>query len=137
MAIEISELAVGAVAYFDVLTINSNPAIDKPPGPTPRNGPFLCVQVIGEISTWTALTWTARPERLYIEPEWRERGTAAWHRGTPYISDGANTYIGPNAEFSAASTTADTYRPETRQWVNADGIAAALKYIQDRGGALQ
>lgn len=130
------ELSAGVVAYFDVEKLNGDQCVSSPASPTTRNGPFLCVQVVEGQSTWTPLTWTYRPERLYIEPEWREGGTTAWHKGTPYLNDGAITYVGENIAFVEASTGADTYKPETRQRVNAAGMQAVLNEIASRNGAL-
>jgi hypothetical protein len=130
------EVSPGAVAYFDVGILNAATAILKPANPTTRNGPFLCLQVVGESSSWTALTWTGRPERLFIEKAWREGGTTAWQNGTPYVNDGAITYRGPNASFIAAAAVADTYRPETRQRVSTAGVAAAVAEVTHRAGGL-
>ena len=136
MPLLLEEISVGVVAYFDVKKLNRDQRITPPAHPTNRNGPFLCVQLVEGRSTWTALTWKFREERLFIKPEWRDGGTEAWNNRTPYINDGAITYIGENGAFVEASAIADTYMPETRQRVNAAGVEAALIVIARRNGAL-
>lgn len=136
MPIAPQEIAVGVVAYFDVNVLDNAPNIQKPPSPTTRSGPFLCVQIAGEWSVWAPLTWTVRPERLLIKPEWREGGTAAWRNRSPYLNDGATTYVGDTDTFIAASATADKYIPSTRQRVSALGVEAVVSEIKARGGRL-
>ncbi|MBK1674936.1 hypothetical protein CKO35_16925 [Ectothiorhodospira shaposhnikovii] len=136
MSLSTGEVAVGIVAYFDVAILNADAKIQKPASPTTRNGPFLCVQIVGTKSTWTPLSWTPRTERVFIESAWREGGTKAWHSGTPYLNDGSTTYRGETAVFVAAAAVADTYNPETRQKVSAAGVAVIINEIQQRGGGL-
>jgi len=136
MALASHEIAVGVVAYFDVKALNADPRVQLPRNPTPRNGPFVCVAVKGDRSTWTPLTYSERDERLEIADEWRIDGTDAWHKKTPYLNDGAVTYTADNNAIVDAAATADTYRPETRQRVSPEGIEAVLKEIASRGGSV-
>jgi len=136
MALTIPELAIGVVAYFDVSALNVDRRVQPPPSPTPRNGPFVCVQVVHGRSTWAPLTWTHQSHRVLIEQQWRLGGTKAWREGTPYMNDGSTTYVGENEAFIEATATADTYLPHTRQRVSEQGVEALLANIRSRGGKL-
>lgn len=134
MSITLAEVVCGVVAYFDVVMLNADARVTKPAAPTPRNGPFMCFEVDDYRSGWAPLTWQSKVERIEIEPAWRTGGTEAWKKNTPYLNDGATTYVGPTEAFVDAARSADTYRTETRQFVSAAGVTAVLSEINRRGG---
>jgi hypothetical protein len=133
------EIAPGAVAYFRVTVLNADEQLVRPEHRTPRDGPFLCFQSDGEWSAWTPLTTQGppeRPERLKIRDEWKLHGSSEWQKTAQYLTDGRNSYVGPDASFVAAAAHELTFTaPVRRPCVTADGVDAVVQEVRARGGA--
>jgi hypothetical protein len=103
--------------------------------PTPRAGPFVCVKVDGDLTTWAGLTGQGRHERLRIDEKWRLGGWSRWSRewgddgsGGQYLTDAANLWIGPRETFSAASRQPQFDR-EDQARISEEGVLAILVEI--------
>ncbi|HJP89036.1 MAG TPA: hypothetical protein VJ850_08385 [Candidatus Limnocylindrales bacterium] len=134
MPLRPEDIDPGAVAYFEVAFLNSDPLVTGPAHPTNRNGPFVCYDHVNGQSAWSAITSQERPERLYLEPQWRQGGSNAWRNGAQYLNDGATTYAGPDASFIAAAINEAPMNP--RPTLSADGVAAVIVAVRARGGTI-
>ncbi len=135
-----SDIFVGVVAYMDVETLNNDPRIEVPVSPVPRNGPFVCIRMIGRTSVWAHLVGR-QPRydyRLEIPTKWRFGGTDLW-RTSPgcFLGDGATTYTGPNEAFVHAARGDKYYigrRIYTPPRISMEGVQAILGVVAMRTG---
>jgi hypothetical protein len=136
MPLSLHEVAPGAVAYFDHEVLLADPRIDRNDDSLNRPGPFVCVQVVGKESVWSAVTSEWRAERLLIEQEWRQGGSQRWVDQNQYLVDGLSTYLGPTDAFLRAAVRRIALAPHTRPQVLEQGIVAILAEIDKQGGPL-
>lgn len=136
MPLPLEEVKLGAVAYFDHTVLLSDPDIDRDDDGLNRPGPFVCVQIDGDKSVWCAVTSEHRPERLLLQPQWRENGSRQWRTTPQYLVDGLNTYLGPIASFIRAAAAETPFVAYPRPSLNQDGVAAVLAEIEKQGGPL-
>ena len=138
MPLAINEITIGAIAYFDVNTLNPDPLIIKSGDPVSRSASgnqFVCYKVVGAESYWAPLTGSSRPERLPIDPAWVKNPYGALAAGKVSLQDGKNTYHGPSASFVAADVAEQPFF-KGRPIISGAGIAAIKQVIGSRGGAL-
>jgi hypothetical protein len=95
---------------------------------------FVCYKIEGPASWWAPLTSTARTERVRIDPSWLSCHRGKLGDGGVYLQDGKNTYAGPTQSFIAASKNEVLIGP--RAYLSADGVAAIVAEVKNRGGAL-
>lgn len=125
-----AEFQPGLVLWIDQKMLMDDPTVDE--SFAQRYGtmrPFVCVDVVGNRSTWTPLTGQHRVERLRIEREWRSGGELPWRVGETYLNDGANTYTGPSTAFVAANSKERTV-PSKRARISDQGLAAVRAEIE-------
>jgi hypothetical protein len=134
MPLRAEDIAAGAVAYFDVGTLNADEDVSRPAFPTTRNGPFVCYQQVGNQSVWTPITTQFRRERLEIKAEWRSGGSPAWRENDQFVNDGATTYGGPADAFVWAASDEAPF--DVRPAVTEPGVAAIVAEVRQRGGTL-
>jgi hypothetical protein len=92
-----------AILRFDPLLLAADPRVKRTYyGVGSGFMPFLCLEVDGAESTWTALTRTGNRRRLPLDPEWRIGGNYPWRNGQLFLTTGACLWRGPNAAFSSA-----------------------------------
>ena len=130
------EIKAGAVAYLDYVVLRENPEVDHGDTSINRDGPFLCVQIVGDRSCWIPLTTQHRPERLLIEKKWRQGGSPTFKATELYVNDGLNTFVGPTAAFVAAGKSEIPFAAFPRPSVRSAGIAAVIAEINKQGGPL-
>ena len=129
MPLDLAEILPGTVAILEAGPLIADPDVvyeDEQPGF--RSGPFLCVSVDNEMSTWLHLTTKIdkRSLRLEIKQEWRLDGSDKW-RGEPcYVVDARKPFIGPLRSFITAGAKELPHRPHKRPHVASDGLAAVL-----------
>lgn len=135
-----SDIFVGVVAYMDVGILNRDPRVLKPESEVPRNGPFLCLRVVGTGGLWAPLVGRqlGNGKRLEIPPEWRSAGTDIW-RSAPncFLGDGATTYYGPHTSFARAAHIDQYYRGSRKYApprISMEGVQAVRAVVQKRGG---
>jgi hypothetical protein len=133
MSLHEREIREGVVAYFDPAKLNSDPRIQST-NEAEKQRPYVCFCVSKGRSAWAPLTSRHRPERIEIRPAWRFGGTSAWKKQSYYLNDGKNTCVGDNQAFVDAASQTDKYKPETRQKVAAEGIAAIKAEVKSRHG---
>jgi hypothetical protein len=136
MPLHLREVKVGAVAFLDYVALREDPAVDDGGTNINRDGPFLCVQVIGDKSCWIPLTTQARPERLLIDKKWRQGGSAKFKATDLYVNDGLNTFVGPTASFVAAGKDEIPFIAHPRPSVRTAGVTAVIEEIKKQGGPL-
>jgi hypothetical protein len=138
MPLQAAEIQPGAIAYFDVEVLHSNPAVDITGARVQRQvtgNQFVCYKVDGAVSYWSPLTASFKKERTLIKAEWVSHGYGPLGAGQVWLQDGANTYRGPHTAFEAASHTEHGF-VVARPAVSATGLQAVHKAIKARGGAL-
>lgn len=136
MPLLINEIAVGAVAYFDISLLNSDQRITKPQHPANRASPFVCFQTDGTNSAWAVITTQYRKERLEILKLWRQEGSIQWNNDTLYLNDGACTYTGPNQAFIDAAVNETPFTKINRPQITLNGIAAITPVVIARKGPM-
>jgi hypothetical protein len=133
-----AEVVPGAVAMLDVtvLMADARAQYDKTAG-TFRDGPFVCVQVVGDSSLWVAITSQKdkRGLRLEIQQGWRLEGSPVWQNTPQYVNDARKPFVGPVATFVSAGQTELPHQPHKRPHVSPAGIAAILQEIKKYGAA--
>lgn len=136
MPLQIGEIVLGAIAYFDAQALNADGRVSKSGDSVTRPGPgnqFVCYKADGAISFWAPLTATARPERLCIEAAWVANGYGPLAAGNVYLQDGKNTYAGVNQAFVDASAGESVFNGG-RPTLSAAGVAAVVEVVAQRGG---
>ena len=136
MALRTADVRVGAIAYFDHELLLAEPDVDRGDEGLNRPGPFVCVEVIGDKSVWSAITGEARPERLLIEAIWRRDGSDAWRSVPQFLNDGLATYLGPTAAFVRAGSRETPFTRFRRPSLTQEGIQAVLVEVRAQGGPL-
>ncbi|WP_157214507.1 hypothetical protein [Polaromonas sp. CF318] len=136
MALRSSDVSLGTIAFFDDKLLLAEHDIDAGDTSLDRPGPFVCVQVMGAKSVWCAITSEYRPERLFIEPKWRQHGSDKWKEDNQYLNDGLNTFLGPNVAFLRAAAKESPFNMYRRPKINAEGVAAILFEVDKQGGPL-
>ena len=114
--IGVDEIEPGIVVRLDpAILLGDSRACHTQDPPVSRPGPFVCVEIAGDISTWAGLTTTdkksIRPSRaagapvgrLALKQEWRSGGTRRWRFAAQFLADGASVWRGPKEAFVAAS----------------------------------
>lgn len=102
MALRLADIRVGAVAFLDHKVLLAEPGLHKGSDTIDRPGPFVCLQIKGKLSAWAPITSEHRPERLFIQEAWRRDGSDTWKTTDQYLTDGLNTWVGPNEAFVRA-----------------------------------
>jgi hypothetical protein len=131
-----TEIEPGVVVRLDPAhLLRDGRVIHTQDPPTPRAGPFVCVKVEGDTTTWAGLTGQGRHERLRIDEKWRLGGWKRWSRmwgedgsGVQYLTDAANVWIGPRAAFAAASRQPQ-HGTEEEPRITEEGVLAILVEI--------
>lgn len=125
------EIEPGLVVHLDPTPLEAHSDVTKtaPKQGEVRVGPFLCLAVEGDQSSWAPLTSQARPERLELVSAWRTGGEPGWRERANYLVDGANTYTGPNEAFTRASHPERTGM-DNRARLDSDGLAAVHQEIK-------
>jgi hypothetical protein len=123
-AIGNEEVVAGLVAFLDpeVLAADDGVVTSKDPRRF-RSGPFVCISVGAEHSTWTPLTTEERHERLAIRREWRSGGHPQWLASDQFLTDGVNVWDDATAVFVSASHQEVTTE-SNRARISAEGLAA-------------
>lgn len=136
MSLAQSEIQVGAVAYFDVTTLNSDARITKPQHPTTRPSPFVCFEAANGRSAWAAITTRQRPDgkRLEIQRAWRVGGSIQWNTDDLYLNDGACTYTGPDHAFIDVAHNEQAFVTIARPEILAAGIVHIVGAVNARHG---
>jgi len=138
-----AEIILGAVAYFDVATLNADPrltikgaVVDLGDGtrgvqPLTRDGPCVCVERQADQATWTPVTnrEQAKFKRLRIQKSWVIDGYDELGAGESFLQDGANTYAGPVACFIAAAAGETPFGSRKRPTITPEGLAAIREEI--------
>lgn len=136
MPLSPSEVRPGAVAYLDYVALREDPLVDDGGTNINRDGPFMCVQAVGDRSCWIPLTSQARPERLPIQKKWRQGGSTKFRAADLYVNDGLNTFVGPTASFVAASKEEIAFTAFPRPSIRVAGVAAVIAEINRQGGPM-
>lgn len=131
-----AEIEPGIVVRLDpARLLRDSRVVHTQDPPTPRAGPFVCVKVEGNTTTWAGLTGQGRHERLRIHEKWRLGGWKRWSRewgddgaGGQYLTDAANVWIGPREVFSAASRQPQLDAEEAAR-ISEEGVLAILTEI--------
>jgi hypothetical protein len=66
-------------------------------------GPFLCVERVGDETTWAILSKASGSKRLLIPPEWRKGGNYEWRKGNLYLPARPGLWRGPVLAFGRAA----------------------------------
>lgn len=130
------EIVPGIVAVLETQPLLSNADVQRSPDDIPfRAGPFLCIQVVGDQSTWLNITTKkdTRGLRVELRPEWLLHGSDVWREAPQYVHDARKTFVGPNKAFVIAGANEIAFTKHQRPCVSADGIAAALAEIRKYG----
>lgn len=141
--IGIEEIAPGIVVRLDppILLKDERVCHTQDP-PVTRPGPFVCVEVDGEMTTWAGLTTTdktsVRPThsaskpvgRLALKPEWRSGGPRRWRLSDQFLADGASLWRGPKETFAAASWQEIKLRTPNRARLSEEGLDAVRIEIE-------
>lgn len=128
------EIRPGIVAYFGHEKLNSDGRIAKPRSVVPRNGPFICFAIAGRDSGWVALTTQNNGMRLLIRFDWREGGKGQWATDPMSLTNGGDTYVGPNEAFVEAALGVDKVDLKNRGRLNADGLAQVVAEVRLQKG---
>ena len=136
MPLQANDVEVGNIAYFDHEVLLREPDLDRNDDGLDRPGPFVCVQIQGARSVWSAVTTTRNPKRLFIKREWRRGGDDQWRNSQQFLVDGLNTYLGPHEAFLRATAAERPFDPFVRPSITAEGVAAILAEIEKQGGPL-
>lgn len=125
------------VLDLDPVMLLEQPGVICTANPATRSGPFVCVGVAGEHSTWAGLTSKWRLERLEIPPEWRTGGRERWQTRRQFLTDGGTLYKGPSAAFAAASWRETFSDPEELPRLTPIGLEAVQKRVEAARGRLK
>ncbi len=136
MPLLLEDVKLGAIAYFDHHVLLADPDIDRDDDGLNRPGPFVCVQIDGDKSVWSAVTSEHRHERLLLQTQWRQNGSPQWRSINQYLVDGLGTYIGPTASFIRAAAAETPFVQYPRPSLTLDGVTAVLAEIEKQGGPL-
>ena len=135
MPLTADEIEPGIVAILEAATLSDDSRVQHEDlGANFRSGPFLCVDVKGEVSRWLAITTKAGPRglRLSLSEAWRVDGSEVWHTEPQWINDARKPFIGPNESFVDAAAKELPHRPHNRPRVSLEGLEAVraevLKY---------
>lgn len=126
------EIEPGLVVHLDPAPLEADSDVKKtaPQQGEVRVGPFLCLALDGDQSSWAPpLTSQARVGRLELVSAWRSGGEPGWRERVSYLADGANTYTGPNQAFAKASHPERT-GVDNRARLDGDGLAAVHQEIK-------
>lgn len=138
MPLTLAEIEPGIVAILDVSVLTADPRVmyDKTAG-TFRNGPFVCVQVLGDKSLWVAITSKRdkRGLRLEIQKGWCIDGSQAWRSTTQYVNDARKPFVGSVLAFVSAGQAELPHHPHKRPRVSQDGVTAILQEMKKYGVA--
>ena len=138
MPLTFAEIQPGAVAYFDVAVLHTDPAVKVTGDPVQRfvtGNQFVCYKIDDKTSSWSPLTATYKFRRTLIDAAWVTNGYGPLGAGKVWLQDGKNTYTGPNASFAAATATEHAFAV-ARPSLSAAAITAIHAAIKARGGAL-
>jgi hypothetical protein len=130
------EVRPGTVAYLDYVELREHPEVDHGDTNINRDGPFLCVQVVGDFSCWIPLTTQHRPERILIDKKWRQGGSPKFRATDLYVNDGLNTFVGPTSAFVAAGRAEIPFTAFQRPSVRTAGVEAVIAEIKRQGGPM-
>ncbi len=136
MALSARDIRVGAIAYLDHVALREHAQVDHGGTNINRDGPFLCVQVVGLDACWIPLTTQSREERLHIKQEWRHDGSPKFRTAELYVNDGLNTFLGPIQAFVEAGANEIAFIRFRRPSVSPTGVAAVIAEIEAQGGPL-
>jgi hypothetical protein len=141
--IDIEEIAPGIVVRLDpAILLKDERVCHTQDPPVNRPGPFLCIEVDGEMTTWAGLTTTdktsVRPThsaskpvgRLALKQEWRSGGPRRWRLADQFLADGASLWRGPKDVFAAASWQEVKLRTPNRAFVSEEGLDAVRIEIE-------
>jgi hypothetical protein len=141
--IGIEEVAPGIVVRLDpTILLEDERVCHTQDPPVNRPGPFVCVGVEGEMTTWAGLTTTdktsIRPThsarkpvgRLALKPEWRSGGPRRWRLADQFLADGASLWRGPREAFVAASWQEVKLRTPNRSHLSEEGLDAVRIEIE-------
>lgn len=129
MSLHLEEIQPGTVAILEVAALFDTPLMKTNGNDSGfRGGPFLCVQVKGDQSTWLHLTSRrdSRGLRLEIRPEWRLEGSAVWRDTPQFVSDARKPFVGPSDAFVSAGANELTHQPHSRPRVSPECVAAVV-----------
>lgn len=139
MPLTLSEIRAGAIAYLDPHTLIAQPEVEfwgpntalpgSPPAsrPTPRPGPFLCVEADGAKSVWVPLTTQASTTtdtypRRPVDPRYLFGAYGKLASGQTFLSDGAASFRGPNSAFVAAAAGEQPFPTGSRPTLSINGL---------------
>jgi len=130
--IEIDEVEPGIVVRLDpAVLVDDDRVCNTLDPPVPRPGPFVCVAVEDEMTTWAGITATAvRRDRLTLRSEWRSGGTKRWRLAAQFLADGASIWRGPKEAFVAASWQEIKTRSRSRAYLSDEGLDAVRTEIE-------
>jgi hypothetical protein len=130
--IDVDEIEPGIVVRLDpAILIEDGRVCHTQDPPVSRAGPFICVAIEGEISTWAGVTTTElRKDRLALRPEWRSGGTKRWRFAAQFLADGASVWRGPKEAFAAASWQEIKTRSRNRACLSEEGLDAVRTEIE-------
>lgn len=90
MPLALRDIKFGAIAYLDYVVLREDPQVNHGGTRINRDGPFLCVQVLGDRSCWVPLTTQHRQERLLVERKGREAGSQKFRATDLYLGKPAD-----------------------------------------------
>ena len=141
--IDIEEIKAGIVVRLDPDVLLEDPRVcHTQDPPVARPGPFLCVEVDDDMTTWAGLTTTdikgIRPSRaagkpvgrLALKQEWRSGGPRRWRLADQFLADGASLWRGPKESFVAASWQEVKVRSPNRAFLSEEGLDAVRIEIE-------
>ena len=135
MSISQDQIRPGIVVYLNVSRlVNDDRLLYEEAGEAFRDGPFVCLQVNGDISLWLQITGAAdrRGLRLPLEQKWRSNGSPRWRFGSQYIHDARKPLIGPSVLFSEVSDS-DHNEDHERPVLSQEGVDACIAEIRKFG----
>ena len=102
-----------------------------------RAGPFVCVQVVKQLSLWVHLTRQRDPywQRFEIHKKWRRDGHPHWHDAGSYVNDISNPFTGPLDAFVAAGRRELPFPPYIRPSVCGEAVEAIIAAMS-KGGVI-
>jgi hypothetical protein len=141
--IGVSEIKPGIVVRLDpAVLLEDDRVCHTQDPPVTRPGPFICVEVDGEMTTWAGVTTTdkksIRPSRaagkpvgrLALKQEWRSGGTKRWRLADQFLADGASLWRGPKDVFAASSWQEIKVRTPNRAFLAEEGLDAVRIEIE-------
>lgn len=133
MPLLLEEIMPGVVAILETPALLGNNSVQRSLDDIPfRAGPFLCVQVVGDRSTWLNITTKkdARGLRVELKPEWLLDGSDIWRGASQYVHDARKTFVGPNSAFVTAGANEIEHTRYRRPRVSDEGVAAAMAGVR-------